>query len=186
MGLDLLVPRFPLRSLPAMLAGAALGALLASVYGILHDQLTYALSPEYFTRLKFQQFAWADFGWPRRVFVAEIGLLASWWVGLIGGWFLGRAGAADLSPAKRWPLIARAFALIALLTLTAGLIGWLWGAAVASTSSLSTWQIARQSLGVRDLPSFVTVAYIHNGTYLGAALGIVIAILYIRHKSRAL
>ena len=78
MGLDLLIPRFPLRRLPAMLAIAALGAVLASLYGILHDQLTCTISPEYFTRLKFQQFAWANIGRPPRVFVAEIGLLASW------------------------------------------------------------------------------------------------------------
>jgi hypothetical protein len=55
--LKLLVPRFPLRQLPAMLAIAAAGALAASEYGIVHDQLTYALSPEYFTRLKFQNFS---------------------------------------------------------------------------------------------------------------------------------
>ena len=181
MRLDLLVPRFPLRSLPPMLAIAALGALFASLYGILHDQLTYTLSPEYFTKLKFQQFAWADFGWPRRIFVAEIGLLASWWVGLIGGWFLARAGAADLPPHIRRPYVARSFALVALVTLTAGMIGWLYGTVAASSTSLSAWQIACHSLGVRDLPHFVIVAHIHNATYLGAALGILIAIFYIHH-----
>jgi hypothetical protein len=184
MGLDLLIPRFPLRQLPAMLAIAVIGAVLASLYGILHDQLTFTISPEYFTRLKFQQFAWANIGGPPRVFVAEIGLLASWWVGLIGGWFLARAGAAQLPPPTRWPLVTRSFALVALFTLTAGLIGWLWGAAVADNSSLTAWQIARQSLGVRNLPRFVTVAYIHNATYLGAALGIFFAILYIRRARR--
>jgi len=184
MGLDLLIPRFPLRQLPAILAIAALGALLASLYGILHDQLTYTISPEYFTRLKFQQFAWANLGLPPRMFVGEIGFLASWWVGLIGGWLVARAGAAQLPFAIRWTLVARSFALVAIITLTAGLIGWLWGSAVVSSSSLSAWQIARQSLGVRDLPSFVTVAYIHNATYLGAALGILIAIFYIRRVRR--
>jgi len=184
MRLDLLVPRFPLRNLPAMLAISALGALLASLYGILHDQLTYTISPEYFTKLKFQQFAWADFGWPRRVFVAEIGMLASWWVGSIGGWLVARASAAELPPRARWPLVARSFAIVAVVTLTAGLIGWLYGAAVANSSSLSAWQIARQSLGVRDLPHFVIVAHIHNATYLCATLGILIAILYIRRVRR--
>jgi hypothetical protein len=186
MGLDLLIPRFPPRQFPAMLAIAALGALAASLYGILHDQLTYTLAPEYFTHLKFQQFAWAELGWPRRAFVAEIGCLASWWVGLIGGWLVARAGAAELAPPLRWRVVARSFALVGLVTLTAGLAGWLGGTFVAHNSSLSNWQIARQSLGVRDLPAFVTVAYIHNATYLGAALGILIAILYIRcYRRRA-
>jgi len=185
MGLDLLIPRFPLRHLPAMLAIAALGALLAGLYGILHDQLTYTLSPEYFTKLKFRQFAWADLGLPRRVFVAEIGLLASWWVGLIGGWLLARAGAAQLPPHIRWPLVARSFALVALITLTAGPIGWLCGTAVAGSTSLAGWQVAQESLGLADLPSFVVVAHIHNATYLGAALGILVAICNIRRSLRA-
>src|SRR5688572_3098175 len=102
-----LIPWFPLRQLPAMLAIAAAGAIVAGAYGVVHDQITYTISPEYFTNLKFEQFAWADLGWPRRVYVGQIGLLASWWVGLIGGWFFGRAGAAELPPHIRWPLVAR-------------------------------------------------------------------------------
>jgi hypothetical protein len=180
MWLDLLIPRFPVRQLPAMLAVALVGALAAGLYGIVHDQLTYTLSPEYFTRLKFQQFAWADLGLPRRVFVGQIGLLASWWVGLIGGWFLGRAGAAELPMVVRRLLVIRGFAIVAVVTLIAGVIGWLYGALAIDNSDLSDWQIARASLGVRDLRSFVVVASIHNATYLGAASGIVLAILYVR------
>ena len=39
-----------------MLGVAAVGSVLAGVYGIFHDQVTYAISPEYFTKLKFDQF----------------------------------------------------------------------------------------------------------------------------------
>src|ERR1043166_5997270 len=59
-----------------MLGYALLGALLAGTYGVVHDQVTYSISAEYFTRLKFSQFQRADFGFPPRVFVAEIGFLA--------------------------------------------------------------------------------------------------------------
>jgi hypothetical protein len=54
------------------------GSLLAGFYGILHDQVTYSISNEYFTRLKFPQFHYANFGLSHRVFVAEIGFLATW------------------------------------------------------------------------------------------------------------
>ena len=172
-----LIPRFSLRKLPAMLAIAALGALAASIYGVLHDQITYTISPEYFTNLKFEQFAWANLGLPPRVFVAQIGLLASWWVGLLGGWFVARGAAWESSSTVRWPLIARAFGIVAIFTLGAGLIGWLLGQAVATNTNLSSWHAARDVLNLRDLPSFVVVAYIHNATYLGAALGTIVAVL---------
>jgi ABC-type polysaccharide transport system permease subunit len=122
-----LIPRFPLSQLPAMLAIAALGAGAASIYGVLHDQITYTISPEYFTRLKFEQFAWANLGLPPRMFVAQIGPLASWGIGLVGGWFVARAATWESIRTVRWPLVARAFGIVAIFTLGAGLIGWLLG-----------------------------------------------------------
>jgi len=88
--LRFLIPRIALRDLPPMFAAGLLGAVIAGGYGILHDQITYSISPEYFTKLKFEQFRWANYGFPERVFVAEIGFLATWWVGLFCGWFLAR------------------------------------------------------------------------------------------------
>ncbi len=163
-----------------MLALAAVGAMAASCYGIVHDQITYTLAPEYFTRLKFHQFAWSNLGLPHRIFVGQIGLLASWWVGLICGWLVARAGAAELPAAQRWPRVARAFSIVAIITIAAGVVGWLWGAVVVTRCDLAAWQIARTSLGVRDLPGFVVVAYIHNGTYVGAAIGTLVAIFDLR------
>jgi len=67
---------------------------------VIHDQITYTISPDDFTQMKFDQFAWANLGWPPRVFVAEIGFIASWWVGLFSARFLARLAV----PA--WPLTA--------------------------------------------------------------------------------
>jgi hypothetical protein len=88
--MNLLYPKIPLASLPVMFGYAMTGAVLAGIYGVVHDQATYSISPEYFTRLKFAQFHYADFGLPARVLVAEIGFLATWWVGFIAGWFMAR------------------------------------------------------------------------------------------------
>ena len=63
-----LIPRISLVDLPWMLGVAAAGSLLAGLYGIGHDQLTYSISPEYFTKMKFEQFHYADFGFGNRVF----------------------------------------------------------------------------------------------------------------------
>jgi hypothetical protein len=49
---------------------AVMGALIAGAYGILHDQISYTISPEYFTKLKFEQFHYANF-WPRGGWVSS-------------------------------------------------------------------------------------------------------------------
>ena len=100
--MNLLYPKIPKERLPSIIRLAAFGAIVAGAYGALHDQVSYTISPEYFTKLKFEQFAWADFGWPRRAFVAQVGFLATWWVGLIAGWALARVGRVDpRSPSSR-------------------------------------------------------------------------------------
>jgi hypothetical protein len=48
--MNLLYPNLRLAWLPSMFRYALLGALLAGVYGIIHDQVTYSISHEYFTR----------------------------------------------------------------------------------------------------------------------------------------
>ena len=88
--LRFVIPRIALRDLPPMIAVAVCGAMVAGVYGILHDQITYTISPEYFSKFKFDQFRYAEIGLPDRVFVAEIGFLATWWVGFFSAWFLAR------------------------------------------------------------------------------------------------
>ena len=77
--MSIFYPRIPLRRWLAMLGIACLGSAIAGLYGVIHDQITYSISAEYFTRLKFIQFRWADIGLPTRAFVAEIGFLATWW-----------------------------------------------------------------------------------------------------------
>ncbi|HWK03760.1 MAG TPA: hypothetical protein VNS58_09015 [Puia sp.] len=71
-----------------------LSILVAGLYGILHDQVTYTICPEYYTKFKFIQFGLADETTallqpsPRQL-VAIIGFLATWWTGIFIGIGLG-------------------------------------------------------------------------------------------------
>lgn len=178
----LLYPKLRLNVLPAMFGYALLGAFIAGFYGILHDQITYSISPEYFTRLKFLQFHYADFGLPPRVFVAEIGFLATWWVGLIAGWFLARV-AVPASPEKKARFrVLRGFVIILVGGLSAAFVGFLLGLRLGPDSDLSAWQGFASTRGILDLPNFVRVAYIHNASYLGALLGLISALLCLRRQ----
>jgi hypothetical protein len=183
--MDILFPRIPLTRLPAMLSIAMVGAILAGIYGALHDQISYTISPEYFTKLKFRQFWYADFSLGDRIFAGVVGFLASWWVGLIAAWLLARIGLSELPTARRRVLTLKAFAIVAAVAITSGIVAVLVGVARTQSGDLRDWQPWDRALELRDLRGFVIVAHLHNGSYLGALLGFLLAAVYTRLSIRS-
>jgi hypothetical protein len=181
---NILYPRIAWKRLPAMLAITFLGAALAGIYGALHDQLSYSISPEYFTKMKFQQFWYANFGWPQCVYASEVGFLASWWVGGIGAWLLARLGLDGFPPATRRRYVARAFAIVFGSAVIIGGAGLLLGTIVSHQSDLRGWKEFKDAFDLQDLPGFVIVAYLHAASYLGALVGVIAAGLYVWRTDR--
>lgn len=169
----MLAPYVPWPQLRRIAGFAVAGALVAGGYGILHDQLTYTLSPEYFSRMKFAQFAWADVGFPRRVLVAEIGFLATWWVGFAATWFFARFAASRRGMAALPGAVAGMWLTLLGTAVAAGCLGCLLGPAYYARAD--GWQETLTALGVEDQPAFARVGGIHLGGYLGALLGWLIA-----------
>ncbi len=160
----------PTIGLPVLRKAAILsitGSLIAGLFGIVHDQITYTISPEYFTQMKFDQFKAWDFGFPRRVFVAEIGFLATWWVGLIAGWFLARIALGKFhSPGKR---VTSAMVMMIVITAIFGFIGGIVGPVFYENQF--GWRQSLYEIGVTDVTAFSRVASIHLGSYVGALVG---------------
>src|SRR5207253_1517616 len=117
------------------------------------------ISPEYFTKLKFHQFAWANLGWPPRAFAAEIGFLASWYVGLIAGWLLARLGLAELSLGPGQHHVARAMGILVAVAALTGGAGVLLGLWVTENNDAAPWHEWRDYFRLQDLRSFIIVAY---------------------------
>jgi hypothetical protein len=182
--MNLLYPEIPLRLLPRMLGYAVLGGALAGLYGVLHDQITYSISPEYFTRVKFLQFHWADFGLPPKIFVAEIGFLATCWVGFFAAWFLARVAVPALPDDVARRHILRGFLIVFALALAGGVVGYVLGIVREFGADYSSWMEIALVLGISDIPDFVRVAYIHNAGYLGGLTGVILAIMYVRRLKR--
>jgi hypothetical protein len=158
---------------------ALLGALLAGLYGSVHDQVSFSISREYFTAIKFRQFAYANFGLPERLFVAEIGFLASWWVGLIAGWVLARVGLSELAMVSGWRYVAKAFAIVTVVGIASGCIAILLGMKDAA-GDLDRWEGWRLRIGDEAIRGFILVYYLHWGSYLGAVIGAIAAFVYVR------
>ena len=164
---------------------AVQGAIIAGAYGIVHDQITYSISREYFTVFKVDQFQYMNFGWPERVYAGQVGFMATWWVGFIAGWFLARLTVPHLSREQAGHWCRQAFVVLVGVVLAAGLVGavagW-WQTTLGG--DLGEWQTFARAYGVHDVPAFTRAAYIHNGSYLGALLGLVGACFWTRRRVR--
>lgn len=178
--MNLLYPKIKLASLPFMIGVSVYGALIAGLYGILHDQITYSISPEYFTKLKFAQFHYADFGLPDRFFAGTIGFLSSWWVGFAAAWFLARTTLPHWKQSIAFKKCLFGFGIILGSAVLAGITGWLLAALQPDENS--TWTPGIEELGVIEPRSFVTVAYIHNAGYIGGMIGLIAALLLVRRQ----
>jgi hypothetical protein len=179
------VPKIKLSDLAPMFCVAIIGALIAGGYGIAHDHVTYSIGPEYFTKFKFNQFGFADLGYSNRVFVTEIGFLATWWVGFVIAWFLARR----LIPNQPWPRacrqIALGFAIVFVIGFLFGLLGFGYGVWRGPEGDYLDWEFATEHLDLTAIWPFVRVAYIHNASYLGGFVGFVVALILIRPSVRA-
>ena len=137
---------------------------VAALYGALHDQLSYALGPEYFTCLKFAQFGLLDEEIAPRWRAAQVGLLAGAAAGLplglaLLGWVRNRSDLGNLlwRGAAAVLLGAMSLAVVGLL------LGWL---------ALEFGHAQRVPICVQDARGFLLAAWMHDGSYLGALLGL--------------
>ena len=71
--------KFDVKKILTVFLVSIMAALLAGIYGMIHDQISYSISNEYYTKFKFIQFNLANennidkIKFPR-VFVAIVGL----------------------------------------------------------------------------------------------------------------
>lgn len=155
-----------------------LALLIAGLFGAIHDQISYTVSHEYFTKFKFLQFGLLDSAVPERLRAAEVGFLASWWMGLPLGILSGLAGfihrdATQMRTALLWSL-----AVIAVFTLVFALCGLAYGYMQTRDYDLLSYQGWFIPNGLTHPRNFLCAGYMHNSAYIGGVLAIPAAWLF--------
>lgn len=158
--------------LPVLLVAAC---LTAGLYGALHNQISYSVSPDYFHAFKFHQF-----GIPEqlrgRVGASIVGWHASWWMGL----FIGVPVLLVGLILPGWKVyLSRcliAFAVVAGTALLVGLGALACAYVTISEATLPGYWYPEQ---VADKVAFARAGTMHNFSYLGGFLGIVTGSLYL-------
>lgn len=155
-----------------MVVGSVLlGSVLAGLYGALHDQLSYSLSPDYFTHFKFiQSRVYWGYESPRWG-AALVGLRATWWLGGIIALVLSLFSLLFHPLSRMVRRIAEALVLALLVTLLALVAGLLHGQLLVDADNLHQYQ-GWLWPNVTEPLSFVRVGILHLYSYSGALLGL--------------
>lgn len=155
--------------------------VIGSCYGIAHDQLTFSISPEYYTKFKFIQFEIGEegqkIGQPRLA-VALVGVMATWWMGMFIGIVLSFIGIIHNSWTLMFKFTINAFLIALAVAFIAGLTGLAYGYSVLSyqpRQNFSHWFIPRDLV---DFKNFIAVGSMHNFSYLGGTVGLIAGALY--------
>jgi hypothetical protein len=152
-----------------------LAVVVAGLYGVVHDQISYTVAPEYFTKFKFRQFGFTDTPLPERVRASMIGFLASWWMGIPIGLLLGATG--FIHRGHRRMLRVSLWSLLVAVTFTTlfglgGLLNGYFQTRYINTAEYAGWFIPAD---VTNLRRFLCASYMHNSSYLGGLLAVLVA-----------
>lgn len=160
-----------------------ISCLLGGAYGILHDQLTYSIATEYYTKFKFLQFGFEEGGSEAvllhpRIYVSVVGFLATWWMGLFIGIVLALLGFIHSDARRMFTITVRAFFLTMLTAFLTGLTGLVYGHFVLAGrrhEEFYNWYIPDN---LDDFDGFITVGSMHNFSYLGGVIGLILGMIY--------
>ncbi len=153
--------------------------LIAGSYGALHNQISYRISPEYFTKFKILQFDLVDMfeqGIDIRIIVAIIGFQATWSLGFPIGFLI---GIMTFVRSKSNKIIADGLIGIStclFTTLIAGIVGYLKGinTPIENIKIDTSRYLFKYGENIQD---FYTAGSVHNAGYLGAAIGLVLSLI---------
>jgi len=159
-----------------------LAPLIGGVYGILNDQLTYTISPEYYTKFKFYQFGLIDLvnETNPRIGVSAVGFLATWWVGLPIGIILGLVGLIHKNTKRMFYISLRAVFVTVVVAFITGLIGLAYGKFYLANTEVNWW-LPENLINTKN---FIAVGSMHNFSYLGGLTGLIAGVIYSLRQRR--
>jgi len=163
-----------MKKLAVYLSFIVVAMLAAGIFGAVHDQISYSVAPEYFTRFKFLQFRLLDPAIPERVRVTQIGFMASWWMGLPLGLLIGLGGFLQQTAGRMMRVLGLSILLSFGFALVFALCGLAYGYVQTRHIDLGDYRGWFLPPGVA-VRSFLCTGYMHNAAYIGGALAIPVA-----------
>lgn len=151
-----------------------LACLLAGLYGMVHNQVSYSVGPDYFHAFKFIQFRISPELAPR-VGAAWVGWQASWWMGVVIGLPIALLSLAIPDGRAAWRAFAGIALLVVVLTFALGMLSLL------ADPPMEHIPLPR---GTIDAIGFGRAAMLHDTSYLAGGFGLLVGLVLMGRKVR--
>jgi hypothetical protein len=160
----------------------ALAALAAALFGAAHNQISYSVGPDYFRTLKFAQFDIPEDTAPR-IGAAQVGVLASWWMGVVVALPAFLFGLVSVPTARSYLAAGiGAIGLVLVLSTFAAVAGLLGGMVSEGTGLLDGRVAVPEGVQRAD---FLRAGFMHDASYVAGVLGALLAFWPMR-RARAI
>ncbi|WP_424942183.1 hypothetical protein [Aliiroseovarius crassostreae] len=151
-----------------------LACLLAGGYGILHNQISYTVGPDYFHSFKFAQFRIPEY-FPPRIGAGLVGWWASWWMGVVIGLPIALLSFAIPDRHEGWRGFVQVAVLVVGLTFGLGMLSLLVDPPMAHIPVPAE---------ASDPIGFGRAALLHNTSYLAGGIGLLVGLVIMGRKVR--
>lgn len=161
--------------------------IIGGTYGILNDQISVSISPEYYTKFKFYQFGVSEFyngsESSIRALTIYIGWMATWWMGLLIGAILSFVGLIIKDAKEMLQTTFKSVFITIVTTFIMSLIGLGCGYFIFSNKPMK--ESRRYNIEqIENKKLFVTVGSMHNFSYLGGLIGMIGGVMMIVRKKK--
>jgi len=159
--------------------------MMAGLYGFIHDQITYNISEEFFTKFRFDHYDF-PYAWHPRARAGMIGILNAWKTGIPFGIILTAVGRIHMNTHK---LLVYTFYTY-LLTFFMSFAFSIAAAYMPVPADIVALKLSMPK-NILDPIAFQRVVQINNFGYVGGIIGMLMGIglhvlLYKRDKNKAL
>lgn len=157
-----------------------IACMYAGLYGVLHNQISYTVSYEYFTKFKFNQFN-IPATIQDRVGAGIVGWFASWWMGLILSAFFIPIGFFYCKQTNYFKNMHKTYIIVMVNAFFISLVGLLFGYVTIQEDVFNA-----NFPNVVHQVDFARAGFMHNMSYFGGVIGTIlgiISIIVLRNRS---
>ena len=153
--------------------------IIASVFGAIHNQLSYFVSNEFFENFLFGNFGTTEWNLNnRRIEASVVGILGSYWVGFILG-VIYAIIFLFINTENNFKYIFKAISINILFALIGSIIGYIIGLIIPWENS-GIWM----EFGTQNPQKYVQANFMHSGSYYGGIAGLIFGIIYLFKKNK--
>lgn len=157
-----------------------LSIVIASLFGAIHNQISYSVSSEFFRNFLFGQFGIDELNIHNdRLAASIVGIIGSYWVGLILG-IIHSIIFIFLKTADNFKNIINAI----LINIGLAFIGSFISYIISKFFTVENSGVFID-FGIQNPQNYIEAAYMNTGSYFGGIFGLIIGIIYLFKKNIA-